>query len=183
MSGAQWELTVTPTAPELYEAMTLAGRGMLSRGQKGMLILQSVFVGICAPMGATMIVWAVLMAFGGREFANLPAWALPMSFVTFALLSLWLTRQAYFVIAQNSVRTRFGRAQQVTLDQSGITIVTPNSRWHSGWADVELLRGGKTVISVCISSVAIALPRSAFLGPQDADEALLTMYSWQEGAR
>ena len=183
MSDAQWDLDVAPTAVENYEAMTIAGRGMLNACQRVILIIQSVFIGICAPMGATMIVWGILMAWGGQEYMNLPAWALPVTFVIFALLSLWLTRQAYFMIAQVSARSRFGRFQQITLDQNGITIITAHSRWHCGWADVELVRGGKTVIAVCMSGVAITLPRRVFLGPQDADQALMVMKAWQEATR
>ncbi len=183
MNDAEWDLDVAPTAAENYEAMTIAGRAMLNVRQRMVLILQSVFVGICAPMGATMMVWGIVMAFGGREFAKLPAWALPVSFVIFALISLWLTRQAYFMIADISARSRFGRSQQIKLNQTGITIITAISRWQSGWADVELVRSGKTVIAVCISGVAITLPRHAFLGPQDADEAVSVMLSWQEATR
>ena len=180
MNDAQWDLDVAPTPAKNYEVMTIAGRAMLNARQRLILIVQSVFIGICAPMGATMIVWGIVMAWDGREFAKLPAWALPVCFVIFALLSLWLVRQTYFMIAEISARSRFGRSQQITLDQTGITA---NSCWHSGWADVELVRGGKSVIAVCISGVAINLPRRVFLGPQDADEALAVMQTWQEATR
>jgi hypothetical protein len=37
-------------------------------------------------------------------------------------------------------------------------------------------------IALRISGIAITVPRRAFLGPQDADEALSASQAWQRGA-
>ncbi|MEH6831725.1 MAG: hypothetical protein V7661_12880 [Sulfitobacter sp.] len=183
MSQPHWDLTVSPTAAEVYEGMVLGGRAMLSLHQRVILILQSAFIGVCAPVGAAMIVWAIVMAVGGRTVIGLPVWALPVTFLVFVMISLWLTRQASFMLAQITVQSRFGRSQQVKLDPDGITLTTTHSHWHSGWADVDTVCGGKLAIALRISGIAITVPRRAFLGPQDADEALSASQAWQRGAR
>jgi hypothetical protein len=183
MSEERWELDVAATAAEHYEAMTTAGHAMLRGKHLATLICQSIFIGFNAPIGATMLLFILVHAFGGPKFSDLPIFAMPVAYVCFALLTFWLSRQAYFMVAQMTTQTRFGRAQQVTLDASGITLTTESSRWHSGWADVELLRGAKNVLVVGISGIAIALPRRAFLGPLDANDALEVMQRWQVAAR
>ena len=183
MSEERWELDVTPTAAENYEAMVIAGRASLRGGQRGILIFQSVFIGFCAPIGATMLFFILVQMSGGPEFSDLPAFAIPVAYVAFAILTLWLARQAYFMVAQLTVRSRFGRTQQITLDQTGITLQTPNSRWHSGWADVEAVRGAKNTLVVGISGIAIPILRRSFWGPLDAHDGLAVMQRWQEAAR
>ncbi|WP_298858154.1 hypothetical protein [uncultured Sulfitobacter sp.] len=183
MSEERWELEVAPTAQEVYEAMALAGRDALRGVHRAILLFQSFFVGFCAPLGATMFFWVIVALMGGPEFSDLPSAALPVTFVVFGLLTFWLMRQAYFMIAQITMRSRFGRVQQVVLDQNGISVSTAHSRWHSGWADVALVRGGKRVLVVGISGIAIPLPRHAFLGPLDAEDALAVMQRWQEAAQ
>jgi hypothetical protein len=183
MSVERWELDVAATAAENYEAMTTAGRAMLRGWNRATLIFQALFVGFSAPIGAVMLVFLLLGAFGGGEFSDVPRFVMPVAYVVFALLTFWLTRQAYFMVAQMTAVSRFGHSQQITLDATGITLVTDHSRWHSGWADVELVRGAKNVLVVGISGIAIAIPRRAFLGPLDANDALGVMQRWQAGAR
>lgn len=183
MTDAQWKLDVAPTVPEAYEAMTTIGRASLSRGQRLLLILYSVFVGVFAPMGATMIFWVVIQMSQGISFSDLPTATLPVTFLIFCALSFWLMRQTYLMIAEVSVRSRFGRAYTVTLDAQGITITTLNSRWRTGWEDVAVVRGSKQTVAIGISGIAIPLPRRCFLGPDDASDALGRMREWQEAAR
>lgn len=170
MRDERWELAVTPTAAETYEAMVLAGKSLIKGRGRVILIVQSLFVGFFAPLGAVLLFWVVAMGIGNRSanFDTIMGWGLPVTLVLFGLLTFWLNRQSYFMIAEAGVRSRFGRFQQVVLDQSGITLTTENSRWHSGWADVEMVRGGKTTLFIGISGIAIAVPRRVFLGPKDA---------------
>lgn len=183
MSEERWELDVSPTATETHEAMVFAGKTLLKGHARVILIAQSVFIGVCAPLGATMIVWIIVMMSGGPEFSALPVWAIPVTFMAFAVLAFWFSRQAYFLIAQATVRSRFGRSQRVVLDQSGIVLTTQNSRWQTAWADVQSVSAGPKTLCIGISGIAIALPRRAFLGPQDAEEALALMRRWHEGAQ
>ncbi len=183
MSEERWELNVEATAAETLEAMTSAGRAALGGKQRALLIFHSVFVGFNAPIGATMLLFLLLGAFGGGAYSDVPAYVMPVAYIVFALLTLWLARQAYVMVAQMTAASRFGRRQQITLDASGITLVTDHSRWHSGWADVELVRGAKNVLVVGISGIAIAIPRRKFLRPMDANDALETMQRWQAAAR
>lgn len=183
MSEKSWELDITPTAAETYEATVLSGKTLLKGRARAILIAQGFFIGVCAPLGATMIVWLVVMMSGGPEFSDLPGWAIPVTFMGFGMLAFWFSRQSHFLIAQATVRSRFGRSQRVVLDRSGITLKTQNSRWYTGWADVQSVSAGPKTLCVGISGIAIALPRHAFLGPQDADDALALMREWQEGAQ
>ena len=182
MSEERWDLDVAAIAAENYEAMTTAGRASLRGSHRATLIFQSVFIGFNAPIGATMLLFILVQSFGGPKFSNLPVFAMPVAYVCFSLVTFWLSRQAYLMVAQMTTQTRFGRAQQVTLDASGITLTTENSRWHSGWADVERVLGAKNVLIVGISGIAIAIPRRAFLGPLDANDALEVMQRWQAAA-
>lgn len=183
MSGERWELDVTPTAEETYEAMVLAGNALLKGRAQVFLTLQSFFGVFFAPLGATLCIGLAAMLGWGVRMEDLPVWAVPVTLVTFALLAIWLSRRAYFMIAQAAVRSRFGRAQRIVLDASGVTLTTNDSRWHSGWRDVQTVRTGKKVLCIGISGIAIAVPRRAFLGPQDADDALSAAQRWLEDAR
>ena len=87
------------------------------------------------------------------------------------------------MLAQASVRSRFGRAQQVILNKTGIILITANSRWHSGWGDVEGMHPGIRTLAVGIAGIAIALPRRAFKGRWASNDALAAMQHWQETAR
>lgn len=185
MSGARWELDVTPIAAETYEAMVLAGGSLIKGRARAILLVQSLFVGFFAPLGATLLFWVVAMGIGRGSpgFNSIMGWGIPVTLALFGLLTFWLSRQIYFNVAQASVRSRFGRTQQVVLDENGVTQTTEHSRWHSGWADVEAVRGGKKVLCICISGIAIALPHRAFLGPKDVDDALAHMQRWLEAAQ
>lgn len=179
MSVEHWELEVTPTAQETYEAMTSGGRALLRRKDHALLFGQSIFIGMCAPVGATIILWVTASLSGGPAIDELPVAAIPVSVLIFGMLTFWLIRQTHFMIAQAAVRSRFGRSQQVVLESTGITLITRHSRWYSGWADVGAVRGSKNVLVVCISGIAIALPRRAFADPFDADHALASMQQWK----
>ena len=185
MSGARWELDVTSRAAETYEAMVLAGRSLIMGRARVILLVQSLFVGFFAPLGATLLFWVVAIGIGrgNSGFDSIMGWGMPVTLVLFGLLAFWLNRQIYFNVAQASVHSRFGRTQQVVLDENGVTLTTKKSRWHSGWADVEAVRGGKKVLCIGIAGIAIALPHRAFLGPKDADDALAHMQRWLEAAQ
>ncbi|MEP5029069.1 MAG: hypothetical protein ABJR02_00170, partial [Marinomonas sp.] len=136
-----------------------------------------------APVGATMVFWMIMTVLGGIPFADLPAAAIPVTLVVFGGLAFWLSRQGHYLTAKLTAQSRFGRGYEATVNAHGITVVTSSSHWHSGWADVSVVRGGKTTLAVGISGIVIPLPRRAFLGPQDADEALCEMLEWQGAAQ
>lgn len=182
MTDTHWQLDIAPSAREAYEGMVVSGRGLL-RGRKHlMVVLQSVFIGFFAPLGATMMFWIIVQMSGGPAFSALPAMALPITYVVFGWLTFWLMRQSYYMIAQASVASQFGRAYSVLVDHTGITLTTQHSVWRSGWGDVALVRGGRTTLAVAISGISIVLPKRVFLGPDDAAEALTTMQSWHQQA-
>lgn len=183
MSDARWQFDVSPTISEAYEAMVIVGRGLLTRRTKTLLIVRSIFTGFFAPLGATLVFWIFLQMVGGTDISAQRAATLPITLLIFAGVGFWLTRKAYLVMAEASVKSHFGRQYHVSLDSSGITVTTDNSRWHSGWHDVSVVRGGKLVLAVGISGIAIAVPRRVFLGPDDATDALGVMQAWQEGAQ
>lgn len=182
MSEERWELEVTPTAAETYEAMAHVGWALLSGRERALLHLYTVVVCLFAPIGATMIFWVSVQLSGGPAVSDLPGFTIPMSVVVFGFASFWLMRQSYFMMARHAVHSRFGRAYRVVIDAKGIALTTQNSRWQTGWADVAAVGGGKTVLAIGISAIAIAVPRRVFLGPQDAEDALQTMRAWQEAA-
>lgn len=183
MNDARWELDVAPTVRETYEGMIAVGRGSLSGKQRATLIFQSVFIVFFAALGATMILLVTVQMSTGREFSDLPVFVMPVIHVIFAFFTFWLLRWPYMKAAEATVKSRFGRAQQVILDPSGIAITTAHSRWQSGWADVEAVQGSKAVLAVGMSGIAIVLPRRAFLGPLDANDALEHMRNWQSAGR
>lgn len=183
MSDARWQFDVSPTTSEAYEAMVIVGRGLLTRRTKVLLGALSVFRGFCAPLGATLVFWIILQRVGGTDISALRGATLPITLLVFAWVGVWLTRKAHLVMAEASVKSHFGRQYHVSLDSSGITVTTDNSRWHSGWHDVSVVRGGKQVLAVGISSKTIAVPRRVFLGPDDATDALGVMQAWQENAQ
>lgn len=182
MNALRWELDVQTTAPELYEAMVAAGQASLRMQDQLLLLLLTLFTCILAPVGATILLWLIVGLAGGAAFGDLPVWAIPVTFFLFGGLAFWLMRQSYFMMAQMSLRSRFGRRYTATIDRDGVTFTTAHSRWHSDWGDVAAVRGG-SAIAICISAIALPLPRRSFLGPQDADAALTAMQRWQEAAR
>jgi hypothetical protein len=183
MSDAHWEFDVSPTTSEAYEAMVIVGRGLLTGQTKVLLVAHSIFTGFLAPLGATLVFWIFLQMVGGADISVLRGATLPITLLIFGGIGIWLTRKAHLVMAEASVKSHFGRQYHVYLDSSGITVTTDNSRWHSGWHDVSVVRGGKQVLAVGISGIAIAAPRRVFLGPDDATDALGVMQAWQEGAQ
>ena len=183
MTDQSWDITTSATAAETFEAMFLAG-GALMTGRKRILqIVHAVFVGLFAPLGATMAVWVLVQVLGGPKLGDLHVAVVPLTLLAFGFLSLWLMKQIYFVVAKVTSQSSFARRQQVLVDARGVTQITAHSRWHSGWGDVIAVKAGKTTIAVAISGVAIALPRNAFPNPPEADRALAAMQSWQEAAR
>lgn len=183
MSGERWVVDVQATAPEMYEAMVAAGQASLRLQDQLLVMLQSAFTCFLAPVGATILLWVIVGMAGGPDFGDLPAWAIPVTFFLFGGLASWLQRQSYFMMAQMALRSRFGRGYTATIDSEGITLTTTHSRWNSGWGDVAAVRGGKLSIAICISAIALPLPRRSFLGPQNADVALTAMQRWQEAAQ
>ena len=183
MSDQSWEITTSATAAETFEAMFLAGGALMTGRKRVLQIVHSVFVGLFAPLGATMVVWVLVQMFGGPKLGDLHVAVVPLTLLAFGFISLWLMKEIYFVVAKVTSETSFARGQQVLIDASGITQITAHSRWHSGWGDVIDVKAGKTTIGVVISGVAIALPRNAFPNPPEADRALAAMQSWQEAAQ
>lgn len=179
MSDAYWQLDVAPTARETYEAMILAGQASIRGAKRALLLLFGVFVGLFAPLGATMVLWIFVQMAGGPPMGDLPVAAVPLTLLAFGALGIWLMRRLYFVVAQASVASRFGRWQQVNIGPDGITLRTAHSEWHSGWGDVVAIRGGKTCLCITISAIAITLPLRAFANPPDATHALQMMQTWQ----
>ncbi|MEQ6201736.1 hypothetical protein ABMC88_01660 [Sulfitobacter sp. HNIBRBA2951] len=183
MTTQSWKLTVRANAAETFEAMTLAGSVMMQGKGRVLQIVHAVFVGLFAPLGATMFVWVMVQMFGGPKLGALPVAALPLTLIAFGFMSMWLLKRVYFVVAEWTVASKFGRMQQVTIDAQGIVQESGHSRWHSGWADVAAVRKGKKTIALSISGVAIALPLAAFPDPPEAARALAAMQSWQEAAQ
>ncbi|MEH6644562.1 hypothetical protein [Sulfitobacter sp.] len=182
MSDARWHLDVAPSAAETYEAMTIAGHALLAPKQRALMLIYAATIGLFAPMGMTITLWVVIKLLGGADFSDLPTGTLPVTFVLSGMFVLWLMRKTYFIIARRSVHSRFGRGYSIVLGDAGLTLITQNSHWHSGWGDVALVRGGKAVLVVGISSMSITLPRRVFAGPRDAEDALQTMQDWREAA-
>jgi hypothetical protein len=167
----------------MYDAAVVAGRHFSRGPNKIKLIAYSIFTCFFAPMGATMIFWVIVQMSGGISFSDLPLAALPITLLAFGALAMWLMREVHSLATRAAVTTRFGHAYDLVLSADGFTLTTQYSRWHSGWADVEMVGRGKTVIAITISGIAIAVPRHAFLGPKDADDALNTMRAWHEAAQ
>jgi hypothetical protein len=187
MSAEQWELTTTPTAAEAHEAMVLVRRTQRSRGQRILMSFQAFLIGICAPLGATVFllgaVFLIEQLRGGQSFLDSGPVAILVAVILFFALAFWTYRQTYFMLAQAIVRSRFGRVQQVVLNETGLTLTTANSRWQSGWGDVEGVHPGTRTLAVDIGGIAIALPRRAFEGRWASNDALAAMQHWQETAR
>lgn len=183
MSDARWQFDVSPTTAEAYEAMVIVGRGLLTRRTKTLVFVHSIFNGLLAPLGAVLVFWCFVVLVVGNDNSTLRGATLPITLLIFAGIGIWLTRKAQLAMPEASVKSHFGRQYHVSLDSSEITVTTDNSRWHSGWHDVSVVRGGKQVLAVGISSKTIAVPRRVFLGPDDATDALGVMQAWQEGAQ
>ena len=183
MSDQSWEITTSATAAETFEAMFLAGGAVMTGRKRVLQIVHAAFVGLFAPLGATMVVWILVQVFGGPKLGDLHVAVVPVTLLAFAFLSFWLMKEIYFVVAKVTSETSFQRTQRMLIDASGVTQITAHSRWHSGWGDVIAVKAGKTTICVAISGVAIALPRRAFPNPPEADRAFAAMQRWQEAAR
>jgi hypothetical protein len=178
-----WQLEVAPTRAQVYEAMVDVGTGIARGRSRICLIVYSVFVFLFAPMGATMIFWVAVQLAGGPDFADLPAAVIPLTLLAFGAAAVWLSRRAQVLMADLSVRSRFGSRYTALLDGGGLTLMTAHSRWQTGWADVATVCGGKTTLAIGIAGIAIALPRSAFADPQDAADALEFARQRQEAAQ
>lgn len=133
MSDARWQFDVSPTTAEAYEAMVIVGRGLLTRRTKTLVFVHSIFNGLLAPLGAVLVFWSFVVMVVGNDNSALRGATLPITLLIFGGIGIWLTRKAHLVMAEASVKSHFGRQYHVSLDSSGITVTTDNSRWHSGW--------------------------------------------------
>ena len=97
MSAEQWELTATPTAAEAHEAMVLVRRTQRSRGQRILMGFQAFLIGICAPLGATLVllgtVFLIEQLRGGQSFFDSGPVAIPVAVILFFAVALWTYRQ------------------------------------------------------------------------------------------
>jgi len=183
MSEERWDVEVRSNVGEVYEAMVAAGKVSLSKSQHLLTVVFVLFICFFAPLGATMMTFVIVSVAGGPRFEDLPTGALPITFVLFGALALWLMRQSYVTMAQISLGSRFGRRYAASVDQYGVTLRTGHSEWNTGWGDISKVVGGKSTITVCVSAVALPLPRRAFNDPLDADAALAAMQRWQQAAQ
>ncbi|MGB5866174.1 MAG: YcxB family protein [Sulfitobacter sp.] len=183
MTDAQWNLDISPSAAEAYEAMIGSAGAAHGKGARAIGIANLVFTAVFAPLGATLVFWTVGGLFGGASIAALPTATLSVTFFIFAALAIWLSRQTFYIVTNMAVGSTFGPAYQVNITEQGLSIVTGQSRWQSGWGDVAAVCGTKNTIAVVISDIVIAVPRRAFLGPLDAKDALDTMQNWQRAAQ
>lgn len=182
MKEPEWQLDVAPTAAEVYEAMVLAGKSKMHGGRRIIAFLHGVFMVFLAPIAVTMLLWIGVQLAGGPAMGELPVAVVPLTLLGAGALGMWLIRKTHYSVAELTVASRFGRAQQVRLDAGGIALRTGQSQWHSGWGDVEAVLGGKTCICIAISGIALPLPLHAFANPPDVTHALQTMQTWQREA-
>ena len=183
MSEERWEVEVRSNVGEVYEAMVAAGKVSMNKSQQMLSVALMFFVCFFAPLGATMLAFVIVGLAGGPRFEDLPTGALPVTFALFGALAFWLLRQSYVMMAQISLSSRFGRRYVATVAEDGVNLRTAHSHWHTGWRDVTQVVGGKQTITICVSAVALPLPRRAFNDPLDADAALAAMQRWQRAAQ
>lgn len=182
MSDAHWDLDVAPTVKEAHEAMVLAGHSTLRGNRRVLIIANALFCGFFAPLGATMVLWIIVQMAGGPTLGDLPVAAVPLTLLAFGALGIWLMRRMSFIVAQASVASKFGRAQQLRLSAEGLTLRTAHSQWHTGWADISAVRNGRDCISIAVSGIAFPLPHRAFANPPDVEQAVQMMQLWQSNA-
>jgi hypothetical protein len=82
-----------------------------------------------------------------------------------------------------TLRSRFFRGNGAEMDRDGLTFLGPDSRWQTGWADIDALARGPSVMVACVGPMYFPIPQSA-LGDSAATEAAWQQISaWHSAAR
>lgn len=159
-----------------YEAMTVGGRKLVSGWRWLPLIVQTVALVLLAPFGIIAI---------GFLFATEPTRAtlvfyLPLAFFVLGASFLWLHNKNYRTLAEISAKARFNRISTVELTPLTMALITPHSRWVTGWQDVEHVVKAKRSIIIVVAGIVLPVPNAALTDP---DAVYADVQRWFDASR
>ena len=161
----------TVTAPDMAEAMLLAGAGAGgAMWRKGAAILVSILYGVMMVLGGGGLAFlAVLLITGQAGSAGFPFLIGGAFGGAFAVL--WY-QSLIRLMARDIVAKPFNSGEQeITLTPEGMTLRTAHTEWRTDWAAVHNVRAGRLTLTFCVSGIALFVPLAA-VGDKAALSAL-----------
>ncbi|MEJ6396843.1 hypothetical protein [Yoonia sp. 208BN28-4] len=158
------------------DAMVSGGREIIKGWQWWSFTVQMIALVFFAPLG----VIAMSFVFLTDDTRQTVITAMPLFVLVLGGFFLWLQRHGYKTLAAISAQSRFNRTSTVELTALGMSLITPHSRWFTGWKDVEAVTRSKKSITVVVSGIVLPIPLTAL---DDPDTVFGDVTRWFEAAR
>jgi hypothetical protein len=171
----------TLTRAQLTEGMGLADipatRG--ARLEQGLAYL--IQLGL-APLGGIMLY--LLLRYGvDLPDTPIPVWPVLLIGAGVAFLVMTLGNRAEARVYDITLQGRFFAGNGAEFGEAGLVFLGPDSRWQTGWADIDALSRGPTVMVARIGMMYFPIPRSAFGDAAASDAVWQAMTHWHGAAR
>lgn len=135
-----------------------------------------------APLGG---VFLYLLLRHGQGLPAAPIPVLPPVLIGAGILAgvLLLGNRTAARIPDLSLQSRFFQGNGAEMDCVGLTFVGPDSRWQTGWADIDALARGQSVMVARVGLMYFPIPLSALGDGAAADAAWQQITAWHAAAR
>jgi hypothetical protein len=172
----------TLTRAHLDAGERLAAGLIADRGARVDGWLQYVIQLGLAPLGGVFLY--LLLRYGldlpGTPIAVLPPFLIGAGIVAGVIL---LGSRSAARVPDLSLRSRFFRGNGAEMDRVGLTFLGPDSRWQTGWADIDALARGPSVMVACVGLMYFPIPLSALGDSAAAEAAWQQISAWHSAAR
>ena len=177
----RWNVSFQLDRKIAWEGMIAGGRVYQNGWEWLWSVMHAALLCLFAPVGICLTIIVVWRQVTG-QLPDLTFWAFPPMVIIFALGCLWDASAPWKRLARAVEEARFTRQGAAEISADGFALTAPDSRWKTGWADVETVLGTKRALVVVVSSIALIVPRDAFENAEEAECALAAMQGWQAGA-
>ena len=163
----RFEFTVE--APHQREGMVAASKALM-KGRNAILSgVLTMAITVLAGLGGM-----ALVTFGATLLNVSPTWWVLLGWFAGGALYLVSFQLLYSEIAREITKRPLHRAPQaISFDQTGVTYEAGTATWTTPWAMIDEVIETKQTLTISVSGVAFALPKSA-VGDDDAVADLLT---------
>jgi hypothetical protein len=134
-----------------------------------------------APLGGIAL---YLLVYRGLDLPNdpFPVWPLLLIGAGVAAMVMILGNRAEARVYDISLQSRFFSANGAEVSAAGMTFLGPDSRWQTGWADIDGLSRGATVAVVQVGVMYFPIPLAAFGDSATGAAAWRAMVDWHGAA-
>lgn len=177
----RYTVSCTGDARTTLAAMHEAGKTLFRGRERILPILNTVLTCVLVPAGGIVLVIALRTMAGLAPFPGSTV-AMAATGGGFVLLSWWLSRRTYLVIARSSARAAMGRAVTATLDADGLRLQGGRSDWFTAWGDIDAVIGRPAFIGFVVGGIVLPIPTTAFADAGAAGRALRDCRDWHAAA-